>query len=150
MKSIKWYKRAGRGEDAPIIGSLEVKVPTQWEWDSLKSEGEGWTKAAIMTFMERAVKVDAASKFESMLKAGKSRSEAEKKIREEYVPGIVYDKGAGVDRAKRDQAIATAELMKAGGMDEATIRPIIAGSYDGDVDSVLIAAGVIEDTEADE
>ena len=100
--------------------------------------------------MERAVKVDAASKFESMLKAGKSRSEAEKKIREEYVPGIVYDKGAGVDRAKRDQAIATAELMKAGGMDEATIRPIIAGSYDGDVDSVLIAAGVIEDTEADE
>ena len=150
MRKISWLKQSGRGKDAPVIGSLQVEVPTSSEIASLPMSGEGWTLTAIEELMTRATKIEASNLFMSLLKAGMSREDAEKALLD-YVPNmrVVVANNNSLHRRLREQAIATALKMKNVGMTADVIADIIAGNGI-DVNSVLIAVGLLEDTTEDD
>lgn len=146
MKTITWEKRDGRGEDAPVIGNLSMTMPTWHEWDSLpeKLAEPGWSKEAVFMLMERAAKVDNAAEFVRNLKI-MGRKAAELKS-SEYKPCTTKLRTVtGVTYALRMERIHHAKKLAAANVDLETIRTIMSDVPD--LESILIAAGLMEDTD---
>lgn len=150
MQKVQWQKKSS---DGVVLGNLEIQVPTVDEISALKRTGEGWCFMSLLVLAIRSAKVDAATKFMSMLKNGASRADAEKRLRESYVPGVVYevDVQATIDKVKRTQAIESAESLKGMGIGVEIIEQMLLKSMcQAEVDSVLMAVGLKEDEAFDE
>ncbi len=150
MQKVMWQKKDAKKN---VLGNLMIMVPTVDEICSLPRTGNGWCLMAIVALMIRAAKVDAASKFMTLIKGGMCRADAEKKISTTYVPGVTYevDMQATVDRAKREQLIKIAEKMKERGKSVDDITDVIsADANEATVFSVLCAVGLAEDEEEEE